>query len=1297
MATILLSAAGAAAGASLGGSVLGLSSAVIGRAVGATIGRVIDSKILGAGSPTVDVGRIDRFRLTGASEGAPISTVHGRARIAGQVIWSSRFREDVSVSGGGKGAPSQPNTRTYSYSVSLAIALCEGEITRVGRIWADGAEIAKTDLNLRVYKGRGDQLPDPKIEAVEGAGLAPAYRGTAYVVLEDLQLAPYGNRVPQFTFEVVRTGAGDLAESIRAVAMMPGTGEYALATTPVHFSDGPGRARSANVNTPSGETDFATSLEALREELPDCGATSLIVSWFGDDLRCDQCRIRPKVEQSELDGVGMPWSVSGLSRSGAEAVAQVSGRPVYGGTPADASVIEAIGALGESGQAVMFYPFVLMEQAAGNGLSDPWSEAADQPAYPWRGRITTSVAPGRAGSPDGTSVAAAEVAAFFGSATAAEFTVDDGRVAYTGSDGFSYRRFILHYAHLCAVAGGVDAFCIGSEMRSLTQIRGAGNSFPVVAALRDLAVEVRGILGPDVKIGYAADWSEYFGYQPQDGSGDVFFHLDPLWADPAIDFVGIDNYMPASDWRDGTDHADAHWGAIYNRDYLKANITGGDGYDWYYHAPEAEAVQLRTPITDGAFGEPWVFRYKDLAGWWSKSHHERIGGVRQVASTDWVPGSKPLWFTEIGCAAVDKGTNQPNKFLDPKSSESGLPKYSSGARDDLIQMQFLTAVAEFWSNEANNPAASAYDGRMVDTSRMFVWAWDARPFPHFPGNRELWSDGENYARGHWLTGRVSARSLAATVAEICASGGVEDVDVSALYGAVRGYAPAGGADARAVLQPLLLAYGIDAIEKDGRLTFRNRDGRVFATLDDEGLAWGEAPTLVSYVRDPDAETAGRVRIDYVEADGDYEVRSVESAFPDERTVSIARTEVPLVLTAGEGRVLVERWLAEARVARDGASFALPPSSDVNAGDIVRLERDGSDGLYRVDRIEDAGLRLARSVRVEPGIYQPLEGAGDSVSPKPVLAPLPVWPVLLDLPLLTGDEDPVAPWIAATAEPWPGAVAVYGSNDGDTWAYESELSQAAVMGQTLTELRAARPGVWDRGAALGVRLTRGALASLNDAALLSGGNVAVISAHDGLQNELFQFRDTELTGPDTWSLSMRLRGQRGTDGTMPSVWPVGSTFTVLDLAVRQLPVSPEMRGIARRYRIGPAGKPVDHGSYVELSQAAEGLGLRPYAPVHVRASRDATGGLEMSWVRRTRIDGDRWDGPDVPLGEVGEAYLFRVAVNGVVRREGTVSSSRWIYSAADQLADGTATGADFEVAQISDRFGPGLFGRIGIND
>lgn len=586
MATILLSAAGAAIGGSFGGTIFGLSSAVIGRAVGATLGRVVDQRLLGGGSDVVETGKIERFQLTGASEGTPVGTHYGRVRAGGQVIWSTMFKESVKTEEvGGKGGGSGATTKTYSYSISLAIALSEGEILGVGRVWADGMEIALDDVTMRVYTGSENQVPDPKISAVEGAENAPAYRGLAYVVFEDLQLSKFGNRVPQFSFEILRGVDPDLvpaeetslSQTIRAVAMIPGTGEYSLATTKVNYTNGFGWSEPANVHSGSGRTDFETSLDQMQTELPVCNSVSLVVSWFGDDLRCGECRVIPKVEQNEHDGDRMAWSVCGLTRENAELVPKIDDRPVYGGTPADDAVVEAIEALRAAGKSLVFYPFILMDQLEGNGLVDPWTGNTDQPELPWRGRITTGLAPGLPGSTDQTAAATEEVSAFFGSADPEDFDSSGASIVYSGPTEWSFRRFILHYAHLCAKAGGVDAFCIGSELRSLTQIRGAGNSFPSVEELILLAADVRSILGAGTKIGYAADWSEYFGYHPQDGSGDVFFHLDPLWASDDVDFIGIDNYMPLSDWRDNLSHADAGWRSIYDLDYLKSNVAGGGG------------------------------------------------------------------------------------------------------------------------------------------------------------------------------------------------------------------------------------------------------------------------------------------------------------------------------------------------------------------------------------------------------------------------------------------------------------------------------------------------------------------------------------------------------------------------------------------------------------------------------------------------------------------------------------------------------------------------------------------------
>lgn len=1307
MATIVLSAVGASLGASLGGSVLGLSAAVIGRAVGASLGRIIDQRLMGAGSEVVETGRVERFRLMGASEGTSVVNLWGRTRVSGQVIWSTRFKENVTATSGGsgKGAPKGPTTVSYSYSISFAVAICEGEITRIGRIWADGAEIDRSTVQMRVYTGTETQLPDPKIEAVEGAGNAPAYRGIAYVVFENLSLTRFGNRVPQLSFEVIRPakagpGSEGLADLVEGVALVPGTGEYSLATTRVHYNNGPGVNRSANVHASGGGTDFSVSLNSLREELPQCGSVLTVVSWFGDDLRAGQCQIKPKVEQKTIDGSGMPWAVSGETRSAADEVPRLDGQSVYGGTPADAAVIEALTAIREGGQKAVFYPFILMEQLPLNGKTDPWTGADDQPELPWRGRITTSFAPGQPGSPDGTAVADAEVAAFFGTAAPSDFTPTATGVNYSGPAEWSYRRMILHYAHLCVAAGGVDAFCIGSEMRALTQVRGAGGSFPAVAALRALAGDVRSILGPETKITYAADWSEYFGYQPEDGSGDRYFHLDPLWADANIDFIGIDNYMPLSDWRDGFDHADASYGAIYTLEYLKSNIEGGEGYDWYYGSPEEREAQIRTPITDGAYNEPWVFRYKDIRNWWLNEHYERIGGVRQPAATDWEPQSKPIWFTEFGCAAIDKGTNQPNKFLDPKSSESALPRYSTGRRDDLIQAQYYRAMLSYWAEPGRNPDSTVYEGKMLDMSRAHAWAWDARPFPQFPGLSDLWTDAENYTRGHWLNGRVSNQALASVVSEICARSGVTDLDTDRLYGLVRGYSVSDIDPARSVLQPLMLAYGFEAIEREGKLIFRNRTGKETVVLTPEDLALtSEQETSVETVRAPAAEVAGRVRLTHVEADGDYEARSTEAIFPDERTYSVSQSELPLVLTSVEGRTIVERWLIESRIARDIVRFSLPPSAlAIGAGDVVQLDVGETSSLYRIDRVENAGASMIEAVRTEPQIQEPSDAVDENPGIRPYVPPLPVYPVFLDLPLLTGEEVPHAPYITAAADPWPGAVALYSSATGDEgYAINRILQSSAVVGVTETELLQADAGYYDRGAPLRVKLGTGELASATEAAILSGANLAAIGDGTPGNWELFQFREAELVSPGVYDLSMRLRGQLGTDGIMPDFWPLGSTFVLINPALIQIDLPLSARGLAQHYRIGPAQRTYDDPSYIYRVEAFQGIGLRPYAPAHLEAKRDGAGDLQLSWIRRTRINGDSWISEEVPLGEAAELYRVRIRQGTTLIREETSALPSWTYTAAMESFDGVVPGYVVEVAQVSETFGPGPFTRITIND
>lgn len=120
------------------------------------------------------------------------------------MIWATDLSEGTETTG----AKGQPDT-TFSYSVSFAVALSSRPIVSVGRIWADGKLIRGPDgvftamTVFRVLDGSEGQDVDPLIASIEGIGNAPAYRGLALAVFENLALADFGNRIPFLTFEVI--------------------------------------------------------------------------------------------------------------------------------------------------------------------------------------------------------------------------------------------------------------------------------------------------------------------------------------------------------------------------------------------------------------------------------------------------------------------------------------------------------------------------------------------------------------------------------------------------------------------------------------------------------------------------------------------------------------------------------------------------------------------------------------------------------------------------------------------------------------------------------------------------------------------------------------------------------------------------------------------------------------------------------------------------------------------------------------------------------------------------------------
>lgn len=807
----------------------------------------------------------------------------------------------------------------------------------------------------------------------------------------------------------------------------------------------------------------------------------------------------------------------------------------------------------------------------------------------------------------------------------------------------------------------------------------------------------RRLVWPSGSVGYV--------FSSEDPDGIRGHQFDAAWSDGAIDFIGIDYYPPLADWRDGFDHADlnAGWPDPYARAYIAANIEAGENYDWYYASEADRAAQTRTPITDAAHDEAWVWRAKDLRNWWKNAHHDRPGFTRSAGSTAWVPASKPIRFTETGCPAIDKGANAPNVFVDPKSSESARPPFSNGARDDLMQRRTLEAVHDYWRTQNETLGGVA----LIETDRLYVYAVDARPFPFFPARSDVWGDAANWNAGHWLNGRLTRAPLDALVAALCARGdatgvatdGNTGVDAGALKGALAGYIVDRPLSARQTIDPLADVFQFDIVETPAGLRFQPRGAAPVASLgvadfvDSEGEGAAFALTMG---QKSDLPTA--VRLGYIDEGGDYRAAVAEARFPGAPEDREAAFELPAVMDEASASARAASLLADAGVMRETLRFILPPSmAALEPGDAVTLWLGANTPgavtrEFRILSVSDGAARKVEAVRVSRAVYDaPVATGGFKI---PASAPQFGKPAfeLLNLPLLSDDDDPAAPWLAVYADPWPGAIALY--REG---ALAATATARAVMGSLETALAPGVSGRWDNRS-LRVRLAFGALASRSEEEIFAGANAAAIETPAGY--EVMQFREARLEGDGAWTLTGLLRGQSGTEEAAAAGAAQGARFVLINGALTQAALAFDRRGVAFNWSAGPADDPPTEPTFRVKTFAGEATGAKPLAPVHLVAVETPDGDLIVSWKRRTRKGGDSWEGEDVPLGEAYERYRIEIYAGATLIRTAESAATGHVYAAA-QIAEDFPP-AQFpagrppltiRVAQLSDAVGPGGWGEV----
>ena len=1246
MADIVLPVVGAIGGFIIGGP----AGAVMGANLGFAASAAFFPKSTHVNLPAQTGPRLSDLRIQTSSYGSVIPQVYGNVRISGNVIWALDIQEvkkettTTTTASGGKGgggsSTSSQTTTTYEYYATCAVAVCEGEVDEIIRVWGDTKPLGEDFLKggegkYNIYYGTETQNPDPIIESYEGAGNVPAHRGLCYVVIEDLPLASFGNRMPNFTFEVKRNVRFEPAveDLVKDIVLIPGAGEKVYDTVIQEKVPGQmvgptfvqqGKRTQINMNNFDSVADASLALDQLEKTFPNLEWVAVVCTWFATSEDAGDCTIVPKVEfttgaQIQPDG----WSVAGLSRGSAQSVLFFDpDTPTYGGTPSDDSIIRLCQAIKAKGWNVMFYPMPFVDTITPN-------------PKPWRGRITPA---------DAT----------------------DANEFFTKTNGFN--AFIRHYSQLSVdgvnLKDIIDAFVIGSEMVGMTGFTDTPGNYPAVNQLVTLAGLVQSDLGGAVSVTYAADWSEYH-------STNGWFNMDPLWASSDIDFVGIDSYFPITE--------DLPQAQI-TEDLIKEYWEKGEGWDYFWNS-------ARTMQT--SYGGDPTYAWKNLEYWWKNTHTNP-----DMNTTAWTAKQKPVWFTEFGFPSVDGAANQPNVFVDPSSSESFYPRGSRERIDFKAQREAINATLEYLDTREQ----TAGNTGLVARRFLWTWDARPFPFwPDLANvwqDGDLWKTGHwvNGKLGTSTLGAIVAERLEKSGLD------ASQFDVTRLTDVVEGFIIIDPMTTRDAIEQLSAAYFFDAVESDGLLKFVKRGGESVVTIDEDKLipsGKGDVRETLSTTRAQELELPQKINLTYINREFNYDPSTQSSQRQTTNATDQVTFNLPIVLSDQQAKQVADITLYNSWIQRNTYKFTLPPEyAYLEPTDIITIDVNGSGVVMRIIKsdLDRNGQTKINAVSEDVTTYDfyTEPGAAIPTVEAPVVIP-DTQARFLDTPPLPADPESQGIMriaVAGLGDAWDGCV-IYRSDDGgvaggNTFDVLLPITSQGAIGVIQNALPSGTTDTFDFENQIDVLLTAGELSSVTELAILNGANACLAG------NEIIQFQNAELVSEGQYRLTKLLRGRLGTESEVAG-HAIGDEFTLLTSSLAKVAMPHNVIGLEKFY------KPVTIGNTLAVTAEQPftytGKALKPFSPVHITGSRDGSLNLTIAWIRRTRTGGEWRDGVDVPLSEESEQYEIDILDGGNIVRTLTSETVGVEYTAADQITDfgSEQASVDVRIYQMSVVVGRGTAG------
>lgn len=527
----------------------------------------------------------------------------------------------------------------------------------------------------------------------------------------------------------------------------------------------------------------------------------------------------------------------------------------------------------------------------------------------------------------------------------------------------------------------------------------------------------------------------------------------------------------------------------------------------------------------------------------------------------------------------------------------------------------------------------------------------------------------------------SGESLSGIVAKLLESSGVYDYDVSDGDSiSVTGLLVNQVSSARSVISILQSAYSFDLIEEGFVIVLRTRKSDIEYNLSFDDLLKG-----YDMMNSLETDLPNSITFKYANKSLEYLSSSQSSMRIDSISDNEIGLSLPLVLTDTEAKRLTEINLFRAWRGKTKIKFTTT-FHDINVSDLINVEIEDIVHTIRLTSVlitttyalecvgltESIGINDSDSIGADTseGFY---ESEIKSAAPSDLL--------LFNAPTLDNsilNDNGVYYASKGLGVGWSGATLFKSKDSGQTYENVGSILNPGCFGETRYALQDGPTTLLDANSSIQVYSSSNEFLNITYEELLNGKNYIKIG------NEILQYMEYTDDGDGLYTLSVLLRGRRGTE------WAVGDhqsleSFVLLDF--RDVQFSFSTISTERLY------KAVTFGTYLEDSYEEkityDGTNLKPFSPTMVYYSRNSNDDIYVKWSRRDRyITGHL---RALPLSETVESYNIDVYYYGVFKESITISdATSFTYSESDQIAQGITVGdtINFHISQISQVYGNG---------